>query len=62
MSTSRTPDELWAIQKAKLKLRFTHLNDEDFHYDYGKKDQMMTRLQLMLGKSREDLNRLLLEL
>ena len=62
MSNSKTPDGLWAVQKAKLKLRFSHLNDDDFRYDYGKKDAMMTRLQLMLGKSREGLNRLLVEL
>jgi len=26
----RNPDELWAVQKAKLKLLFTHLHDDDF--------------------------------
>ena len=62
MITSKRHKELWAMQKAKLKLTFTHLRDEDFHYDYGKKDVMMTHLQLMLGKSRNELYRILLNL
>ena len=55
-------DKRWAIQKAKLRLLFTHLEDSDFSYDYGKKDVMMTNLQAKLGKSREQLNVLLSEL
>ena len=55
-------DKRWAIQKAKLTLVFTHLEDSDFSYDYGKKDVMMTNLQAKLGKSREQLNVLLSEL
>ena len=55
-------DKRGAIQKAKLRLLFTHLEDSDFSYDYGKKDVMMTNLQAKLGKSREQLNVLLSEL
>ena len=58
----RDPDELWAVQKAKLKLLFTHLHDDDFYYDYGRKDVMLEQLQKKLGKSREELNLLLLGL
>lgn len=58
----RNPDELWAIQKAKLKLLFTHLHDDDFYYDYGKKDVMLEQLQKKLGKSREELSQFLLTL
>jgi hypothetical protein len=42
-----------------LKLLFTHLHDEDFYYDYGKKNVMLDLLQKKLGKSREELNLLL---
>lgn len=62
MSNKKSPDELWAMQKAKLKLMFAHLHDDDFQYDYGKKDVMLTNLELKLGKSREELKKLLLEL
>ena len=41
MNDIRNPENLWTVQKAKLKLLFTHLDDEDFHYDYGKKDVML---------------------
>ena len=62
MSDIKNPDTLWTLQKAKLKLQFSHLHDEDFYYDYGKKEVMMTQLQLKLGRSREELNLLLSEL
>jgi hypothetical protein len=59
MHNKNNPEEIWRKQKAKLKLLFSHLNDDDFKYDYGMKDVMMTQLQLKLGKSREQLNELL---
>jgi hypothetical protein len=59
MNDDRKPEEIWRLQKAKLKLRFSHLHDEDFNYDYGMKDVMMNQLSAKLGKSREDLTRLL---
>jgi hypothetical protein len=62
MEQTKSPDELWRIQKAKLLLRFSHLDEGDFRYNYGMKDVMMTKLQAKLGKSREELNTLLLNL
>ena len=62
MINIKNPEELWRLQKAKLKLIFNHLHDEDFQYDYGKKDVMLEQLQFKLGKSREELNMLLLGL
>ncbi len=62
MNRIKNPDELWTMQKAKLQLRFPHLHAEDFQYDYGKKDVMLEQLQAKLGKSREELNLLLLAL
>lgn len=35
MNDIKNPDELWTIQKEKLKLIFPDLHDEDFHFDYG---------------------------
>jgi hypothetical protein len=62
MKTEKNPEELWRMQKAKLQLLFTHLHEEDFRYDYGKKDVMLDKLQAKLGKSREELNTILLSL
>ena len=59
---TKDPEEIWIVQKTKLRLLFPHLHDEDFQYDYGKKDLMLDQLQAKLGKSREELNLLLLGL
>ena len=59
MHYPQQPEQLWRVQKAKLKLMFSQLNDEDFHYDYGMKDVMMTKLQAKLGRSRKELNLLI---
>jgi hypothetical protein len=59
MHYPQQPEELWRQQKAKLKLIFSHLADEDFQYDYRKKELMMTSLEKKLGKSRKELNELL---
>ena len=56
------PEQVWSIQKAKLQLLFPHLHEEDFHYDYGKKEPMLNLLQQKLGKTREELEALLLEI
>ena len=50
----KNPEERWTVQKAKLKLAFTHLNDDDFTYDNRMRDVMLEQLQQKLGKSRED--------
>ena len=62
MEQTKSPAELWRIQKAKLLLRFSQLDEGDFRYNYGMKDVMMDRLQAKLGKSRAELNTLLLKL
>ena len=41
-------EERWSNQKAKLKLLYVNLDDEDLWYDYGMKDIMMTKLQVKL--------------
>jgi uncharacterized protein YjbJ (UPF0337 family) len=45
----------WKEQKEKLKAKFTTLTDSDLRYDDGKKDEMMTKLQTKLGKTKEEL-------
>jgi hypothetical protein len=62
MEKTISPDELWRIQKAKLLLRFSQLDEGDFRYNYGMKDVMMSKLQVKLGKSRAELSALLQKL
>lgn len=45
----------WNEQKGKLKIKFPILTDADLSYQEGKKDDMMTRLQMKLGVTKEEL-------
>lgn len=45
----------WDEQKGKLKQKFAILTDNDLLFAEGKKDEMYGRLQLKLGKSKEEL-------
>jgi hypothetical protein len=62
MEHTTDPSEVWHIQKKKLLKKFSHLRPSDFRYDYGMKDVMMNKLQVKLGKTRDELNALLLTL
>ena len=52
----------WNEQKGKLKQKFAVLTDNDLMYEEGKRDEMIGRLQIKLGKSKEELQKLLEEL
>jgi len=49
----------WNEQKGKLKQKFANLTDDDLLFAEGKKDEMMGRLQKKLGKSKEELNKII---
>jgi uncharacterized protein YjbJ (UPF0337 family) len=49
----------WNEQKGKLKQKFAQLTDDDLLFAEGKKDEMMGRLQIKLGKSKEELQKLI---
>lgn len=52
----------WNELKGKLKQKFADLTDDDLLYDEGKEDELYGRLQKKLGKSREEIDKLLNEL
>ena len=52
----------WDEQKGKLKQKFAALTDNDLMFATGKKEEMFGRLQKKLGKSKEELHKILLEL
>jgi uncharacterized protein YjbJ (UPF0337 family) len=52
----------WNEQKGKLKQKFATLIDNDLLYAEGKKDEMLGKLQIKLGKTQEELHKLLSEL
>jgi len=45
----------WNEEKGKLKQRFAILTDNDLLFEEGKKDEMLGKLQLTLGKTKEEL-------
>ncbi len=52
----------WDEQKGKLKQRFATLTDDDLLFAEGKKEEMMGRLQIKLGKTKEQLHKILSDL
>ena len=46
----------WNDQKAKLKARFAILNYSDLQYEESRNEEMLTRLQTKLGKTRQELS------
>lgn len=49
----------WDEQKGKLKQKFAALTDNDLLFAEGKKDEMFGKLQIKLGKTKEDLYRII---
>jgi uncharacterized protein YjbJ (UPF0337 family) len=52
----------WNELKGKLKQNYGNLTDDDLIYAEGKEDEMVGRLQKKLGKSKDEINRLLADL
>jgi uncharacterized protein YjbJ (UPF0337 family) len=52
----------WNETKGKLKQKFALLTDNDVLLIEGKKDEMLGRLQIKLGKSKEELHKIISEL
>ena len=49
----------WTEQKTKLKEKFNTLTDADLRYEDGKKDEMFQRVQVKLGKTKEELQQII---
>ncbi|MDX9932544.1 MAG: CsbD family protein [Bacteroidales bacterium] len=49
----------WNEIKGKLKMKFATLTDNDLLFEKGKKDEMLGRLQIKLGKSSEELKKII---
>lgn len=53
------PTELkgnWNEQKGKLKQKYANLTDDDLMFAEGKQDEMLGKLQIKLGKTKEELH------
>jgi uncharacterized protein YjbJ (UPF0337 family) len=49
----------WNEQKARLKQKFAVLTDNDLMFEEGKKEEMYAKLQVKLGKTKEELHKIL---
>jgi uncharacterized protein YjbJ (UPF0337 family) len=49
----------WHEQKGKLKQQFAILTDSDLTYAEGKKEEMMGKIQIKLGKTKEELHKII---
>ena len=52
----------WNEQKGKLKQRFAALTDDDLMFEEGKREEMLGKLQIKLGKTEEEMKKILDEL
>ena len=49
----------WNEMKGKLKQKFGNLTDDDLAFADGKEDELLGRLQKKLGKSKEDIRKMI---
>lgn len=49
----------WNEQKGKLKKKIAVLTDNDLMFEEGKKEEMFGKLQIKLGKSKEELHKII---
>jgi uncharacterized protein YjbJ (UPF0337 family) len=49
----------WNMQKAKLKQKFAVLTDNDLMFEEGRKEEMFGKLQIKLGKTKEELHKII---
>ena len=52
----------WNAIKGKLKQQYATLTDNDLIFAEGKKEEMFGRLQVKLGKTKEELHKILSDL
>jgi uncharacterized protein YjbJ (UPF0337 family) len=49
----------WNEQKGKLKQKFAVLTDNDLMFEEGKQDEMYGKHQIKLGKTKEELHKII---
>lgn len=52
----------WNETKGKLKQKYADLTDDDLLFAEGKQDELIGRLQVKLGKSKEEVHKIISEL
>ncbi len=52
----------WNEAKGKLKQKYGELTDDDLTYSEGQEDQLVGRLQKKLGKSKDEVRKIIADL
>ena len=52
----------WNEVKAKLKQAFADLTDDDLLYEEGKEDELYGRIQQKVGKTKDEVKKMIAEL
>ncbi len=52
----------WNEAKGKLKQKYGELTDDDLTYNEGQEDQLVGRLQKKLGKSKDEVRKIIADL
>lgn len=52
----------WNELKGKLKQKYADLTDDDLLYAEGKEDEMLGRLEQKLGKSKDEVKKMIADL
>ncbi|GEC73178.1 Uncharacterized conserved protein YjbJ, UPF0337 family [Flavobacterium flevense] len=52
----------WNELKGKLKQKYADLTDDDLLYAEGKEDEMLGKLEQKLGKSKDEVRKIIAEL
>ncbi|CAA9198880.1 MULTISPECIES: CsbD family protein [Flavobacterium] len=52
----------WNELKGKLKQQYADLTDDDLLYDEGKEDEMYGKLQQKLGKTKDEVRKIIADL
>jgi len=48
----------WNEQKGRLKQKYAFLTDNDLMFEEGRKEEMYGKLQIKLGKTKEELHKI----
>lgn len=59
MQDKTTTSGNWNEQKTRLKKEFPALTDKDLFFEIGRKNEMLAKLQIKLGKTKEELQRII---
>ncbi len=49
----------WNATKGKLKQKFAILTDDDLMFDEGQNEEMFGKLQIILGKTKEEIHQII---